>query len=277
MGIFNLLKDIDKKKKKIKILAIDTTSSICSVAILENNYLISHSSLDNGLTHSENLMPLVEDILKKNDLTLKDINLLAVCVGPGSFTGIRIGVATAKPIAEFNNIPICGVTSLECLARNYSINDEFSYNLNSIHGGITNKENFMAALDTIKDYSQNVTTVNIVSMIDAKNNLVYCGIFDSIYKLLEPEMACDFKEAMEKIQKYDNVVFVGDGAIEHKEEIEELMQGKKIRFIENNAQSAVNVAKSAYDSYLKDDLKTPDEVNPSYLRKSQAERLKENT
>ena len=84
----------------MKILAIDTSSSICSTAILDDEVLIDKNELNNGRTHSENLMPLIDELLKRNNITVKDINLLACSVGPGSFTGIRIGVASIKAIAE---------------------------------------------------------------------------------------------------------------------------------------------------------------------------------
>ena len=102
----------------MKILAIDTSSSVCSTALLENENIIDENNLDNGRTHSENLMPLIKELLERNELTLKDINLIAVTVGPGSFTGIRIGIASIKPMAEVWNIPVASVTSLETLARN---------------------------------------------------------------------------------------------------------------------------------------------------------------
>ena len=84
----------------MKILSIDTSSSNCATAILEDDKLIDENSLNNGLTHSENLMPLIDELLKRNGIGLKDIDLIAVSVGPGSFTGIRIGIASIKPMAE---------------------------------------------------------------------------------------------------------------------------------------------------------------------------------
>ena len=83
----------------MKILAVDTSSKICSVAILEDDKIIDEINLDNGRTHSENLMPIVAEILKKNNITLSEINLIGCVVGPGSFTGIRIGVSSIKAIA----------------------------------------------------------------------------------------------------------------------------------------------------------------------------------
>ena len=90
----------------MRILAIDTSSPICSVAILENDNLIDEINLDDGRTHSENLMPLIDSILKRNNLDIKNIEMISCCVGPGSFTGIRIGVATIKPMAEVLNIKV---------------------------------------------------------------------------------------------------------------------------------------------------------------------------
>ena len=80
----------------MKILSIDTSSKICSVAVLDNKNVLKEENLNNGLTHSESLMPLIEQILIDTNLALKDINLIVCDLGPGSFTGIRIGVATAK-------------------------------------------------------------------------------------------------------------------------------------------------------------------------------------
>ena len=97
----------------MKILAIDTSSSICTVALLENDVVIDENNLDDGKTHSENLMPLIDELLKRNKIDIKNIELLVCAVGPGSFTGIRIGVATIKPIAEVLGIHIASVNSLE--------------------------------------------------------------------------------------------------------------------------------------------------------------------
>lgn len=225
----------------MKILAVDTSSKICAVAILEDNKVIDEIKLDNGKTHSENLMPIIKEILDKNDLTLKDMNLIAVSVGPGSFTGIRIGIATIKPMAEVYNLPVASVTSLETLARN-----------------IENKE---------KDFT-------IISVIDARNNQVYAGFFDTEYNLKEDEIAEDIDEVLKKAGKYSKIIFVGDGAIIHKEKIEENLKDRNIIFTKENNQSAINTGKIGYKKFLEKNLKNADTILPIYLRKSQAERLK---
>ena len=220
----------------MKILAIDTSSAICSTAILENDIVIDENNLDNGRTHSENLMPLIDELLKRNNMNIKDIELLVCSVGPGSFTGIRIGVATIKPIAEILGVQVASVNSLEGLARN-----------------IENAE-------------------TIVSMIDARNNQVYCGVFDKEYHQKEDLMADDINVIIENLKKYEKITFVGNGAILHKELL--ISNLKECRFIENNNQSASNFGKIGYQKFLINDLCTADTLVPIYLRKSQAERLK---
>lgn len=220
----------------MKILAIDTSSKICSVALLENNEVIDELNLDDGKTHSENLMPLINEVLNKNNLSLKQIEMIACSVGPGSFTGIRIGVATVKPIAEVLNIKIASVTSLETLAKN-----------------VENEE-------------------TIVSLIDARNNQVYAGIFDKEHKKKEEYIADDINVVIDSIKKYDTVICVGDGAILHQDLLKSSMP--KVKFATTNLQSAQNVGKIGYKKFLENNLMTADEIIPIYLRKSQAERLK---
>lgn len=225
----------------MKILAVDTSSKICAVAILEDSNAIDEIKLDNGKTHSENLMPILKEVLEKNNITLDKIDLIAVSVGPGSFTGIRIGIASIKSIAEVYKLPVASVTSLETLARNIETEDA----------------------DT-----------TIVSLIDAKNNQVYAGFFDNQYNLKEDEYADDINVILEKASKYNKFVFVGDGAKIHEELIKNKFANKEIVFAENNSQSAINTGKLGYKKFLESNLKNADTILPIYLRKSQAERMK---
>ena len=222
----------------MKILAIDTSSEICSTAILENDVLIDENNLDNGRTHSENLMPLVDELLKRNNININEIGLISCVVGPGSFTGIRIGVSSMKPIAEVLGISLASITSLEVLAKNVIVED---------------KE-------------------KIVSLIDARNNQVYAGIFDKEYNLVEDYIADDIMEVIEKIKKYENITFVGNGSVLHKDIL--ISNIKNAKFSEENKQSAKNAGLLGYKKYLENNLHTADTIIPIYLRKSQAERLK---
>lgn len=219
----------------MKILAIDSASDVCSVALLDNDNLIDEINLENGRTHSENLMPLVDEIIKRNGMDIKDFELLGCTVGPGSFTGIRIGVASIKPIAEVLNIKVASVTSLEVLSKN--VDDES----------------------------------NRVCLIDARNNQVYFGAFDKDSNLIMEYTADDINTVLEQI-KLDNITFIGNGAELHKDLIK--TQFPNAKFSDNYKQSAKNVGLMTYKKYLENKLENADTIIPIYLRKSQAERLK---
>lgn len=165
----------------MKILCIDTSSKLCSVAILEDTTLINKLELDNGLTHSETLMPLIKQLLDQSNLSLSDIDLLVSDVGPGSFTGIRIGVSTVKAFSDSLNIPCVGISSLEVLAYNAK-NDGL-----------------------------------ICSTIDCKNDNCYFALYeliDGIYTVLEVPCAKTVSEVLDLLNtKYadKSIEFVGDG------------------------------------------------------------------
>ena len=140
----------------MNILSIDTTTSIARIAIKKesntnfNNSEIIQQEISNEVTHSEKLLPLIHETLKQVNLTLKDISLLACINGPGSFTGIRIGLATIKAFAQVENLPIYSMSSLEAIA--------YSTYLENVLNKTTN-------------------TAYIVSLIDAKNDRVYFGVY----------------------------------------------------------------------------------------------------
>ncbi len=221
----------------MKILSVSTSSNIASVSISENDECILELNINNNKTHSETLMPLIQDLFTKTGLDLSDINAIACDVGPGSFTGIRIGIASIKAIAQTLNIPVLDVSSLEALAYNV--------------------ENEYLKYDTI------------CSIIDARNNQVYCGIFDKEYNLLEDYLADDINVVIDTLQKYKNIVFVGDGVIVHKN----LLKIKSSEY--DNVIHSKNIAKCAYNKFKNNISKTADTISPLYLRKSQAERMKQ--
>lgn len=112
-------------------------------------------------------------------------------------------------------------------------------------------------------------------MIDARNNQVYCGIFDNNKNLLEEYIADDILVVIPKLEKYNNIIFVGDGQVLHRQQIEEKLKNKNIEFWNENNQSGKSCGICGYKKYLKaQDVKNYNTLNPIYLRKSQAERLK---
>lgn len=224
----------------MKILSIDTSSSICAVSVLEDTNVIQEINLDDKKTHSENLMVLVKKILEISNIKLKDIDLIVCSTGPGSFTGIRIGVSAVKAMAEVLEKPVIGISSLDSLAGNEKVEDGY-----------------------------------ICSIINANNNQVYAGVYDKNINKVEDYIADDIENVIKILEKYQNesILFVGDGAEFFKDRISNDFQ--KALFTTNNTQSSVSQARIAYDKYKKGEIKTPDTLTPLYLRKSQAERMRD--
>lgn len=107
----------------MKILALETSAKAVSAAVSEDGKILCSGYQDTGLTHSRTLMPIVEGILKNTELTLADMDAIAVAVGPGSFTGIRIGVAAAKGLCFAAGKPAIAVSTLAAMARNVAFCD----------------------------------------------------------------------------------------------------------------------------------------------------------
>lgn len=232
----------------MKILAVDTSSKNCSVSIVEVNESRKFNTLieknnDDEKTHSQKLMPMIDEMFSDVKLSLDDIDLLACCLGPGSFTGIRIGIATIKAFADVKGIPTVGVTSLESLAYN------------------VNEDSF------------------IFPIIDCKNENVYSALFsndNNTYSQIGDNIAENINIVLDNFLQYlelsNNITFIGDGSILFKNLISEKFANYKIKFSNNNIQSSVSLAKCAYDKYLRGLYGDSNFISPLYLRKSQAER-----
>ena len=103
------------------ILAIETSTSVCSIALYDGEKIVAEQSIDNGLTHSEKLMPEIKNMLQKVNISINDITALAVGTGPGSFTGLRIGLSSAKAISYALNIPVVGIPTSILLCWNVPV------------------------------------------------------------------------------------------------------------------------------------------------------------
>jgi tRNA threonylcarbamoyladenosine biosynthesis protein TsaB len=229
----------------LKILAIDTSSKICSVSILEDNNVIIENHNDDEKTHSQKLMPLIDETLKQANITLDNIDLLACCQGPGSFTGIRIGISTVKAFADVKNIPIIGVTSLESLA--YNIHSE----------GL------------------------IASIIDAKHDNVYFALYtvsNERYETIIKPMSDEISNIVQLLKQYnEKITFVGDGAAVHQDLIRQEIENSIFADNMQNIQTSISVGKSAFDKYKSADYQPEYSLSPIYLKKSQAEINLENS
>ena len=164
------------------VLGVDSSATSASAAIFKDNILLSEAYSDTGLTHSQTLLPIIDNCMKMAGVTIDDIDLIAISNGPGSFTGVRIGLATVKGIAFTNNIPCVEVSTLEGLA----------YNVSCFNGVIC-------------------------SVMDARCNQVYTALFESDDKCkvnrLSVDEAISIDELGEKIKNLNKpVILVGDGA-----------------------------------------------------------------
>ena len=222
----------------MKILSIDTASNLCTVTLLENETCLKEVIVNDARNHSEKIMPVIEQVFQETNLHLKDVNLIVCDKGPGSFTGIRIGVGTVVAFQDSLNIPCIGISSLEALA--YNVKQE----------GL------------------------ICSLIDAKNNNVYIGLFKLENKEYTQIGNLEFKtihEALDSLKQYDsNITFVGDGAIFHKNFIQTIFEN--CLFADKNELSSYSLGIAGLNTYKKG-IQTS--LMPLYLRKSQAERALE--
>ena len=226
----------------MKILGIDSSGLVASAAIADEKNIIAEFTVNNKQTHSQTLLPMIEKVVDMSGIELEQIDAIAIAAGPGSFTGLRIGSATAKGIGLALKKPVVSVPTLEGLAYRVSVFD-----------GI------------------------ICPIMDARRNQVYTGI----YKMdkgnlvcLSEQKAVDIHEIMEELEKYDEkVIFLGDGVEVQRETIEKEFK-KEYCFapIHLSKQSAAAVAVLGDIYFNQGKAEDAAEHKPIYLRKSQAER-----
>ena len=225
----------------MKILAIDTSTQVASCAVIDENMVLGEYSLNQDFSHSENLVPMIKEILGSLDLKIDDIDLYGVSIGPGSFTGLRIGVASVKAFAHLFDKPVVGVSTLEALAFNLPYNPI------------------------------------VVPMMDARRDRVYTGIYaweDNKLKTLMKADALEVDILLEKLDKdYENIVVNGDGALMHRQRIRDKLKDKvSFSSIGNNSCRAASIGELALIKYNEGKIDNYYTLAPDYLRKSQAER-----
>ena len=223
----------------MKILAIDSSALVASVAVCEDEAVLAEYTVNNGNTHSETLLPMVENMLNTLSMKAKDIDVFAVSEGPGSFTGVRIGVSTVKGLAFGSGKPCVGVSTLEALANN----------IKSCKG-------------------------IICPVMNARHSQLYTAVFSSngetLTRLL-PDSALSVSELDELLSTYEESVYLcGDGydiAVEAFEKTEVAFVPNRLRL-----QSAASVATVALEKYNSGESVTDTQLGVTYLRPSQAER-----
>jgi len=226
----------------MKILAIDSSAKTATAAVYDNKQLLALSVLNVTETHSESLMPTVEDLLNRCALSASGIDIFAVSCGPGSFTGVRIGVACIKGLA-FGGKKCVSVSTLEALAHNFYTCD-----------GI------------------------ICPVMDARRSQVYNALFKyegTELKRLTEDRLLTVGELFSEIERLgEKVRFCGDGYSLVIKSIESLKPN--FEYIPSSQtqiwQNAASVAEIAYEKFLNGEVVTDSELKPIYLRASQAER-----
>lgn len=220
----------------MKILALDTTGLVASAALVDENKTIAEFTTNFKKTHSQTLMPMVDELVKMVELDLSDIDYVACANGPGSFTGLRIGAATAKGLAHGLDKKIIPIPTLDGLAYNLCFANKI-----------------------------------VVPIMDARRNQVYTALYDTYngFNRISDYMACDINELIDIVKsKGKDAVFLGDGVPVFKDII--IDNGYSIAPVSANMQRAACIGALALQRV--NEAVDCNQFEIMYLRKSQAER-----
>ncbi len=232
----------------MRILALDSSGMVASVAVVradkDEEELVAEYTVNYKKTHSQTLLPMLDEVVKMTELDMETIDAVAVAAGPGSFTGLRIGSATAKGLALALQKPVIAVPTLEGLA----------YNLWG-------------------------TKRLVCPIMDARRGQVYTGIYEFCadeLAVVEGQMAISIEELGQKLRSYNRkIVFLGDGVPVFREALTgRILPGEDIAFApcHMNRQRAASVAALGIRYYREGKICSVAEHRPEYLRVSQAER-----
>ncbi len=248
----------------MRILALEASAKVAGCALIEDDTLLAEFSLQNGLTHSQTLMPLVESMFASLGMEISCVDAVAVSAGPGSFTGLRIGAATVKGLAYALGVPVIPVPTVDVLAAGL-----FEYGSGQ-------------DADTAQD-----TDELICPVMDARRGQVYTGIYrfrQGNLETLRPQCAIYMDELLPLLdaQAAAAVVFLGDAVPVYRERIEEHFNGSSAEGMRvvfapahlsrQRAASCAHLAMQKYREYGEAAFVNAEDFRPEYLRLSQAER-----
>lgn len=225
----------------MKILAIDSSSKPASACLLNDGKVLSEVFVNNGFTHSKTLMPVIKSVLDHSETSLKDVDLCAVVTGPGSFTGVRIGVAAAKGLCFDSETPCVGISTLEALA----------YNMGRVNG-------------------------YVCAIMDARCSQVYTATFrcGNEVKRITQDRAISIDELIQHFSELDEDVYLlGDGAslvyskLTEKNEVNNIFLVNDNNRYQRSSSAAICATTKAQNDYV-----DSDKLVPVYLRLPQAER-----
>ena len=214
------------------LLHIESTSTVCSVAISENETLIAMKEINNGFSHAENLHLFIQDALQQSHLNINQLNAISISSGPGSYTGLRIGFATAKGLAYALNIPLIKVDTLKSLSK--------------------------SVLDSIKK------DVYYCPLIDARRMEVYYALHtNDLNEIQKPNNLVITQESINIFILDKAIYFFGDGLEKSKLVLNTL---NEIYFIENIMPSAKHLIPLAYQKFIENDSEDLAYAEPFYLK-----------
>ena len=223
----------------MKVLGIDTSAKTCSVALLQDGVVLSSRLLGEGLTHSQTLLPLIKKTLTESGCPVSKLDLISITAGPGSFTGLRIGISTVKGLAFSDDIPCVGVSTLEAAAEN------------------------------CVDYEGYVACV----LMDARRGEFYNALFriekGSPCRLTE-DRAISGEAIADELKSFEKIILLGDGAekfVSMFPEFQVAVSPESIRY-----QCGRGAAILGYKNYESGLSTTAKQLAPVYLRLPQAER-----
>ena len=234
----------------MKILAIDSSSAVASVALVDEESVIAEYSTNVKKTHSQTLLPMIEEILRATGVAIEEVDAFAAAAGPGSFTGLRIGAATVKGLAMATEKPIVGVPTMEAMAQ--------------VAWGVPGL---------------------ICPMMDARRDHVFTGL----YRFEADEEGHDFKcvEVMAQCplsmddlidvlnEKKEQVTFVGDAIVLHRERLSERLEAGHVFAAPHRSRNHASAVAACTLRKMKDgEMQAGEDFAPIYLRLSQAEREK---
>lgn len=215
------------------LLALSTSGKAASAALFKDGVILKEAVRDEGRTHSETIMPLADALFEDTGISPGDVDVFAADIGPGSFTGVRIGVSAANAMASVNGAPVIGVSSLAALAEPFS------------------KE-----------------AGTVCAVLDARNGNGYAACFEKGICTLKPS-AVVFAELLPTLPPH--TFFVGDAVSIHRQLIESTVPGARFASEEESLLTAAPIAREAWRLFQGGE--THAEVMPLYLRPTQAERL----
>lgn len=227
------------------LLAIETTGAHASVALIDERGRVSLARSQETLSHLQNLIPMIGTLLSGHGLALADLTAIAVSEGPGSFTGIRIGMSTAKALAQVQDLPVIAVPSLSAFAL-----------LHREAGGI------------------------LCPVLDARRSQVYAGAYrcpeDGVVQVLVPAAAYDMDEYFRLLAALGSapreLFFFGDGIPVYQQQIQAWQEEVRFAPAEGNLQLASSVAQLALTLHQQGKEQSLFTLQPAYLRKAEAER-----